>query len=85
MNLRILRNLYRELREWRARRVAVRHLTDLDDYLLRDIGIERADIQSYVDGSAFVNPREEAYHRLVRHPAESDRTPCVANGGLLIQ
>lgn len=37
-------------RHWRTRRTAVRELRALDDRLLRDIGINRGDIENAVDG-----------------------------------
>jgi uncharacterized protein YjiS (DUF1127 family) len=50
MLLSMLLNFYRDMRQRQARRAAIRHLAELDDYLLRDIGIERTDIERYVDG-----------------------------------
>jgi len=49
MYLPIIMNLYRDLRQWHRRRAAIRHLRQLDDHLLRDIGIERSGIESAVD------------------------------------
>jgi uncharacterized protein YjiS (DUF1127 family) len=47
----ILAWAWREYRDWRRRRNAIRHLLDVDEYLLRDIGIEWWEIQSAVSGS----------------------------------
>jgi len=41
---RAIRGALGHYRAWRRRRIAVRHLGDLDDYLLRDIGITRSEI-----------------------------------------
>lgn len=45
------------LRLWRARRVAIRELSSLDDRLLRDIGIERDRIPDAVD--SILNRRDD--------------------------
>ena len=42
--------LVRRLRHWRARRVAIRQLSKLDDRLLRDIGIDRSQLPIVVGG-----------------------------------
>ncbi len=39
-----IRGAFSRYRAWRRRRIAVRHLSELDDYLLRDIGITRAEV-----------------------------------------
>jgi uncharacterized protein YjiS (DUF1127 family) len=43
-----LAGLRRRLRRWHAADLAERRLRGLDDHLLRDIGIDRADIGSVV-------------------------------------
>jgi uncharacterized protein YjiS (DUF1127 family) len=43
-SLSVLRGAIARYRAWRRRRIAVRHLSDFDDYLLRDIGISRSEI-----------------------------------------
>ena len=40
-----LANLIRGFAEWRRYRVAVRQLSDLDDRILRDIGLSRSEIK----------------------------------------
>ncbi|MEK9754786.1 MAG: DUF1127 domain-containing protein [Rhodospirillaceae bacterium] len=50
MLLSMLLNFYRDMRQRQARRAAIRHIAELDDYLLRGIGIQRTDIERYVDG-----------------------------------
>jgi uncharacterized protein YjiS (DUF1127 family) len=42
---------WRAYRDWRSRRVAIRHLRQADEYLLRDIGIDRHEIAAAVSGS----------------------------------
>jgi uncharacterized protein YjiS (DUF1127 family) len=42
---------WRGYRRWRLRRIAIRHLETVDDYLLRDVGINRFDIHGVVNGA----------------------------------
>ncbi len=46
----LITNLLRETRRLHARQAAKRHLRDIDDYLLRDIGIDRSQVDLVVDG-----------------------------------
>lgn len=39
-------------RRWRAAQRAIRHLREIDDYLLDDVGIQRREIAAAVRGSA---------------------------------
>jgi uncharacterized protein YjiS (DUF1127 family) len=40
----------RGYRKWSLRRAAIRHLQSVDEYLLHDIGINRSDIRTAVNG-----------------------------------
>lgn len=57
-----LKALFDHLRRWHARRTAIRHVKSLDARLLRDVGIERHEIEAVVTGhhaaygNRFVNP-----------------------------
>ena len=50
------------IRQGHKRRVSIRQLSALDDYILRDIGLSRPEIRSAVDG----------LFRLSQHEAEAD-------------
>ena len=52
MHSSILGRLIAALVQRYHRRTAIRRLSELDDHLLRDIGIERCDIRRVVDGLA---------------------------------
>ena len=41
---------WQRFRRWRAARQAIRHLHEIDDYLLEDVGINRWDIAEIVHG-----------------------------------
>ena len=41
---------WQRFRHWRAARQAIRHLHEIDDYLLEDVGIHRWDIAEVVHG-----------------------------------
>jgi uncharacterized protein YjiS (DUF1127 family) len=84
MSIAFIMNLFKNLRQWHRRRIAVRHLSELDDHLLRDIGMERADIQNHVNGSPSVKIRENAYHRQGSHRDVKPVVPRAVIGGLLI-
>lgn len=43
-------SLWRRLLDWNKRRLTKRMLHDMPDYLLRDIGIRRFEIDGYVEG-----------------------------------
>lgn len=47
---------YRSHRHWRQKRAAIRELSGLSDYLLRDIGLHRGDIRPVVEGLLDRNP-----------------------------
>jgi uncharacterized protein YjiS (DUF1127 family) len=53
--------LGQSLRRWRTRRLAIRELSTLNDRLLADIGIERAEIDAVVDGLWRANARERSH------------------------
>jgi uncharacterized protein YjiS (DUF1127 family) len=52
--------LGRSLHGWRSRRLAIRQLSTLNDRLLADVGIERAQIDAVVDGLWRSNARERS-------------------------
>ncbi|MBT6096237.1 MAG: DUF1127 domain-containing protein [Rhodospirillaceae bacterium] len=54
-------NLFKRLGRQHARYVAKRHLREIDDYLLRDIGIDRSQIDSVVDGMLAEPPHQQPY------------------------
>lgn len=41
---------YRALRRWQKKRAAIRELSGLSDYMLKDIGLHRGDIRPVVEG-----------------------------------
>ncbi len=43
-------NIIEKLRQWKAQNVAVSALNQMDERMLNDIGIRRADIPRYVRG-----------------------------------
>lgn len=66
--------LARAARLYRNHR-AVRHLAMLDDHLLRDIGISRADVEAALSKPAWSDPSEElaANHAMRREAARRRR------------
>ena len=54
---RIVNKLNRAFEGWLEQRAAIRNLQSLDDYRLRDLGIERHDIPSIVAREAAANRR----------------------------
>jgi uncharacterized protein YjiS (DUF1127 family) len=63
MLLPLIHDLYRRLMRWHERRDAIRHLRELDDYLLYDIGIDRADIERVVDERMPASESEPVRHK----------------------
>jgi len=63
MFLPLIHDLYRRLMRWHERREAIRHLSELDDYLLYDIGIDRADIARVVDERMPASASEPVSHK----------------------
>ena len=59
----------RLVRNWQARR-AIRHLTDCDDYMLADIGVQRLDVMGR--GSAAVGQRSLSVGGTLVPPAPQD-------------
>ena len=43
-------NVFETLRQWRSKQVAVAALNQMDDRMLKDIGIRRGEISKYVRG-----------------------------------
>lgn len=84
MYLPFIMELYRKLRQWHRRREAVRHLRQFDDHLLRDIGIERADIERVVDYRQSVPNAGQAAHRQSAQPIGIHPVPRAIVGGLPI-
>ena len=56
MSLSILIGLAARVRRWSERRRAIRDLSALNDRLLRDIGIDRCDIEAAVDRYPSITP-----------------------------
>jgi|GEM_PF-2947996 len=71
-----IRHQIRKLRDWQVERDAVRHLREMNDHILRDIGIERQDIETVVHGLMTERIDEEAHRRWLRQDAE-DRLRMV--------
>ena len=64
-------------RQWRSESEAIRHLRNIDDHLLDDVGINRWDIEEVVRGSQGF--QENAH----RHPGpKAADHPPRRNGGL---
>ena len=55
MSLSLLISLAARIRRWSRRRAAIRELSALNDRLLRDIGIDRCEIEAFVDRYPSVN------------------------------
>ncbi len=53
----LIHKLVSTLRRWHRRRLAIRELMALDDRMLDDIGVRRADIHRVVDGLLSSAPR----------------------------
>lgn len=68
-----LSSAYRAHRRWRQKRAAIRELSGLSDYLLRDIGMHRGDIrpvvESLLDGKPEVRTGARAFSSRQRAPA----------------
>lgn len=54
-----LRTVVRWLATWRQRRLAIEHMETLDEHLLKDIGIKRAEIIAVVNGSRKSRSRDK--------------------------
>ena len=71
MNLQnILTILFRNLREWHRRQIAIYHLSELEEHQLRDIGIERHNIVGAVNGRHSVQTEETANRQNTCRPSE---------------
>ena len=58
--------LRRYLRNWTKRR-ALKQVYDLDDYVLKDIGLERAELQDVLHLPLDYDPIAELHRRVDRH------------------
>jgi len=66
-----IRHQIRKLRDWQAEREAVRHLREMNDHILRDIGIERHDIETVVHGLMTERTDEKSHRRWLAQNAEN--------------
>ena len=73
--VRLLRSVWQAVVAWRQRQQTRRQLSMLDDHLLRDIGLRRADIE-YVATSASIRPFQPK--RADPRPAANDQAPREA-------
>ena len=73
-NRSIIGRLFDRLQTWNLKRQAIRELNQLDDLLLTDVGIERGDIASVVEGllerrgpeaASHISPRRKPRLRLI--------------------
>ncbi len=62
---------WQRFRRWRAAQQAIRHLQEIDDYLLEDVGIHRWDIAEMVLGTR--GYRQTADRQISRPPVAN---PC---------
>jgi len=67
-----IRHQIGKLREWQAERDAIRHLRNMDDHFLRDIGIERRDIEAVVHGLVSERNAEKTRQRPLRENARNE-------------
>lgn len=71
-----LRLAWRRYRHWSAARRAIRHLRELDQYLLDDVGIERSEISEVAHGGK--GPRQNPNQRIGPQPAEAPSAKLAA-------
>jgi len=66
-----IRHQIEKLRDWQAERESVRHLKQLDDHFLRDIGIERQDIEKVVHGLMTTRDAEKTLQQWLNRDTEN--------------
>jgi len=76
--LTFIRHQIRKLRDWQAERDAIRQLRDMDDHFLRDIGIERQDIETVVHGLTDQRHTAKNHQRWLHRQAETQLHMALA-------